>query len=255
MSEASVSSTSSRLGFALLVVVLFVGGAAGGVAWSRRMSAQPGESAVPASAAAPVAAVNREEFALQLETAKELRALREELADLRSDKERPAPSHQPVRSAPAAERHAPAGHEDTQGPATLAYWNQLNSVMAREAAMRAAPPKLTADNAQSFVSGETDAYTYAGGAIRTLDAANVDPQALALAQEIAAWYDQGVVNSRQAGSLLQSNDVAARQGQAGKSWKSSAEEHRKQCLEINKRGERLRGELGRKYGLKFPKLL
>ncbi len=253
MSEAPVSTTSSRLGFALLVFVLFVGGAAGGVAWSRRMSATRGESAVPAPApAAP--APNREELALQLETAKELRALREELADLRSDKDRPAPSHQPVRSA-AAERHAPATPEDTQGPATLAYWNQLNSVMAREAAMRAAPPKLTAGNALSFVSGESDAYTYAGGAIRALDAANVDPQALALAQEIAAWYDQGVVNSRQAGSLLQSNDVAARQGQAGKSWKSGAEEHRKQCLEINKRGERLRGELSRKYGLKFPKLL
>jgi hypothetical protein len=186
---------------------------------------------------------------LRTETARELRALRAELAELRHHK-----ASTERRERPARAQHPDREGASAVGQATLAYWNELNEVMIREAAMRAAPPKLTAGNAMSFVTGQSDAYEFAAKAIRGLDAAQVDPRVRALADEIALWYDQGAVNSREASSLLQSNDVAARQGGAGKSWKSGAESHRKQCLEINARGEKLRGELSRTYGLAFPKL-
>jgi hypothetical protein len=252
MTEPNATQSSPRFAFVLLVGLLFASGIAAGLAWSRWE--RPATTVADPVVAAPDPAPASDKLAAEPGlVAEELRALRTELAELRAAKEeRPSERHRPheVHAAKPSER---SQHEG--GEATLAYWNRLNDVMAREAAMRAAPPKLTADNALSFVTGSADAYTYAAGAIRALDPAGVDPQATALAQEIAVWYDQGAANSREAGSLLQSNDVAARQGQSGKTWKTSAEEHRKQCLEINKRGERLRGELSHKYGLKFPKLL
>jgi len=252
MTESNVPAPAHRLGFISLVALLFVGGIVAGVAWSRRERAVAAEPApvTPLPAVATSAAKAPEELALQTETARELRALRAELAELRHHEataephERPSHASQPQREDSRA----------AMGPATLAYWNQLNEVMIREAAMRAAPPKLTAGNAMSFVTGQSDAYEFAAKAIRRLDSQQVDPRVRALADEIAVWYDQGAVNSREASSLLQNNDVATRQGQAGKSWKSGAESHRKQCLEINSRGEKLRGELSRTYGLAFPKL-
>jgi hypothetical protein len=181
---------------------------------------------------------------------RELRALRTDLAELRAQ----ARDGQPRRHEASLQAGRVERGPEAMGQTTLTYWNRLNEIIVREAAMRSAPPKLTAGNALSFVTGQSDAYTYAAGAIRGLDAADVDPQVLSLSQELALWYDQGAVNSREAGSLLQSNDVAARQGQPGKTWKTSLEEHRKRCLEINQQAERLRGELSRKYRLAFPKL-
>jgi hypothetical protein len=182
---------------------------------------------------------------------RQLRALRAELAELRAAQQRLGQPWHPA-TTPTTNRDTDASRD--MGQTTLAYWNRLNAIIDREAGMRAAPPKLTAGNALSFVTGQSDAYTYAAGAIRGLDPAGVDPQVLDLSRALALWYDQGAVNSREAGSLLQSNDVAARQGQPGKNWKTSFEDHRKQCLEINQRGERLRDELSRRYGLAFPKL-
>ena len=252
MTESNMPAPANRLGFISLVVLLFAGGMFAGVAWSRREHSAASEpapmSAPPVAAAAPTKAP--EELALQTETARELRALRTELAELRHHEASTARRERPAR-APQPEREDASA---AVGQATFAYWNQLNQVMIREAAMRAAPPKLTAGNAMSFVTGQSDAYEFAAKAIRRLDSQQVDPRVRALADEIAVWYDQGAVNSREASSLLQSNDVATRQGQAGKSWKSGAESHRKQCLEINVRGEKLRGELSRTYGLTFPKL-
>jgi hypothetical protein len=106
----------------------------------------------------------------------------------------------------------------------------------------------------SFVSSQTSAYEYAAGAIRELSTSGVDPQAAAIGRDIAAWYDQGVANSRNATSLLGSDDVAARQGAAGQGWSSAEKQHREQCLAINRRGAQLRQELSRKYGIEFPAL-
>ncbi|MCC7084232.1 MAG: hypothetical protein IT427_04405 [Pirellulales bacterium] len=154
-------------------------------------------------------------------------------------------------TAPSA-KQTPAA--SSTGQRTLAYWNKLNSIMAREAAMRSAPPQLTAANAISFVSNQTSAYEYAATAMRQLSTTGVDPQAVAIGRDIAAWYDQGVANSRSAESLLGSDDIASRQGAAGQGWSSAAKQHREQCLAINRRGEQLRQALSRRYGLDFPAL-
>ena len=69
-----------------------------------------------------------------------------------------------------------------------------------------------------------------------------------------AWYNQGIANSHAAGSLLQSADIASRQGQPGQDWQAAEKQHREQCLQINRQGEQLRDALSRKYGVAFPKL-
>src|SRR4029079_4222399 len=107
---------------------------------------------------------------------------------------------------------------NSTGVLTLAYWNNLNSIFARESAMRSAPPQLDAGNATSFVSGRTAAFQYAGDAVRRLDTRGVDPTLASFAQEIARWYDQVIANSRLAESLLGSSDVASRQGGPGQNW-------------------------------------
>ncbi len=120
--------------------------------------------------------------------------------------------------------------------------------------MRSAPPQLIAANAGSFVSGRTQAFEYAAGAIRKLNAAGVDADVVALSGDLTQWYDQGLANSRQAESLLQSTDVDSRQGTPGQSWQAAERQHRNRCLEINQHGAQLQQSLSRKYGLRFPPL-
>lgn len=144
--------------------------------------------------------------------------------------------------------------EASSGQITLNYWNALNSIMAREEAMRSAPPQLTADSAGGFVMGRSQAFEYAAGAIRKLTTTGVDSDVVALAGELAKWYDEGLANSRAAGSLLQSTDLAVRQGSPGQSWQAAERHHRDRCLELNQLGVQLQQSLSRKYALQFPPL-
>jgi hypothetical protein len=139
------------------------------------------------------------------------------------------------------------------GQATLAYWNGLNDIIARETAMRAAPAELTAANVGGFVEARIKAARFASDAIRELDSAAVDPDALALGKELGEWYRDEIANNERARSLLGSSD-SDRKGAGGKSWRASEERHNRQCAEINRHGSDLRARLARKYSLTFPPL-
>jgi hypothetical protein len=186
----------------------------------------------------------------------ELKTLRDEISALKS-LSTPAADH-PAASHPneptIGSRVQISTPASATGEQTLAYWNGMNAVMEHEAAMRAAPPQINAGNALSFVNGETSAYQYAVDAIRKLNRDAVDPDVISLAREIVAWYRQGITNSQIAQSLLQSSDVASRQGQPGQDWQTAEKQHREQCSQINCHGEQLRESLSRKYGITFPKL-
>jgi hypothetical protein len=160
-----------------------------------------------------------------------------------------------ARSAAMPENRSSArnGHP-VSGEATLAYWNRLNEVIAREAALRAAPAELTSANVGGFVDARIQAARFASSAIGELEGAAVDPDALALGKELVAWYRDEIANNERAKSLLGSSDSAARKGSAGKSWRASEERHSRQCDEINRHGRDLRARLSRKYGLVFPPL-
>lgn len=158
------------------------------------------------------------------------------------------------RSAPKAASPAAPTVKGPNGPATLAWWNGLNSVIAREAVMRTAPANLTAANAGGFMEARIQAGRFAASAIAELDGTSVDPDALALGRDLVAWYQEEAALAERANSLLGSNDVAARKGSAGNAWKSSEEQHGKKVDEINRRGATLRTRLSGKYGLAFPAL-
>ena len=206
-------------------------------------------TAVETSVAAPDPSADRA-------ASQELKALRDEISALKTSTI-PAADHPatPRPNDPAiASRAQSSAATSATGEQTLAYWNGMNVVMEHESAMRAAPPQISAGNALSFVNGETSAYQYAVDAIRKQNRDGVDPDVISLAREIVGWYRQGIANSQMAQSLLQSSDIASRQGQPGQDWQTAEKQHREQCLQINHHGEQLRESLSQKYGLAFPKL-
>ncbi|MGQ0633412.1 MAG: hypothetical protein ACT4QC_02280 [Planctomycetaceae bacterium] len=168
--------------------------------------------------------------------------------------ERRERSFDPVREVPAAAAPSQAVESVVQGHATLAYWNALNDIIARDAGMRTAPGKVTAENAGGFVEGRVRAGKFAATAIRALYASGVDSEAIALGQELAAWYDEEAALGGRAGSLLASSDIAARTGAAGHAWRASEDEHRRKCDAVNRRAAELRTRLSKKYDLAFPAL-
>jgi hypothetical protein len=248
-------STKPWLSFA----VMFVAGLGGGAVALALLTPKSGTSRIQQSVAvdSKQPSTTRDEKPSTDPALQEIRMLREEIEELRAatqanaiSKVTPGASYPVQPAATNSTVPSPA----SAGQRTLAYWNQLNSIMSREAAMRAAPPQITAANAMSFVSGRTSAFEYAGTAIRQLNTKGVDPQAVSIGREIAAWYDQGIANSRSAESLLGSDDTAGRQGAPGQSWSSAEKQHREACLVINRRGEQLRQELTQRYGITFPAL-
>jgi hypothetical protein len=208
--------------------------------------AAPAPATTPTQAPAPVPAQTNDNVQ------RELQALRAEVNRLKNTQNNTAAApNQFGTPAPVTPQQTNQTTNSTGTP-TLAYWNNLNLIFARESAMRSAPPQIDAMNAGSFVSGRTTAFQYAGDAIRRLDTRGVDPTLTSFAQEIARWYDQGIANSRLAESLLGSSDVASRQGAPGQSWQAAEKSHREQNLAINRRGEQLQQEFSHKFGLDFP---
>jgi hypothetical protein len=241
----------------LAIGVMFIAGLAGGV-FALNLVSQRGNSshdvvAEGPSAPAATRTISDGATSANAATQDEIRELRDEVDQLRAAAQSNAGGNvrNELINQPRSTVRQPSS-ATSEGQRTLAYWNKLNSIMSREAAMRAAPPQLTAGNAMSFVSNQSSAYEDAAAAIRQLNPSGIDPQVANIGREIAAWYDEGIANSRSAESLLGSDDIAARQGAAGQGWSSSEKSHREKCLAINRRGEQLRQELSRKYGLEFP---
>lgn len=246
--------------------IMFIAGLAGGAVAITFFSSHSNQSRASAAANLPVdqllAAAPQTESpspstaTVDTSTLDELRTLKSEVEQLRAESHASgvANSSQPTNAPSQNPPREAVNASPSMGQRTLAYWNEMNSIMSREAAMRAAPPQLTAENALSFVNGQSSAFEFASSAFEQLNTDGVDPQAVALGREITAWYKQGITTSQTAESLLGSSDIAARQGSAGQSWSTSEKQHREACLAINSRGEQLRQQLSRKYGLQFPPL-
>jgi hypothetical protein len=145
-----------------------------------------------------------------------------------------------------------AGNGRPTGDATLACWNSINDVIAREAAIRIAPANLTAANASGFVDARLQAGRFAADALRRLSSEQVDPELLAHSQALAEWYDEEARLAGEASALLASSDVAARRGSAGNSWRTAEERHRARCDEINRRSTVLQSQLSHRYNEPFP---
>ncbi|MBX3415265.1 MAG: hypothetical protein KF708_21450 [Pirellulales bacterium] len=205
---------------------------------------------VVASTSDPQAEIDAEDAAAESQPPLDAAALRQLVADAGET------AQQDAAPAPTKKKKAkqPRSAKANEGAATLQYWNQLNSIMTQEEGLRNTPGKVTAENANGFVNSLAAANTFAAQEIRGLSTKNVDPQVVALGGEIAAWYEAGAANNGEATYLLNEADADTRRGGRGKSYEKSEHEHRKQCEEINRKGDALRDKMSKKYGLDFPDL-
>jgi len=141
------------------------------------------------------------------------------------------------------------------GRRTLKYWNGLNRIMANEEQMRRAPAgQLTRHNTGDFMKRRGEAHRYAASAIRDLPTKAIDLEAVHLASDIAAWYEQAAEINDQGIYLFQRGTVEQRKGPLGRAWSESERKHNAGVAAINARGDRLRAKLSEKYGLSFPDL-
>ncbi|MBN1854782.1 MAG: hypothetical protein JW829_18765 [Pirellulales bacterium] len=156
---------------------------------------------------------------------------------------------------PEAKGTNQANQKGTVGSRTLAYWNKLNGIMAKEEQMRSVPSGgLTSANASAFLVSRGKAAQYAANAIRRLPTSGVDPDVCRQAQTIAQWYSQGAELSHRAIQLLESGSRSLRQGAEGKKWKADEHQHLDELNLINHRSDILRGQMSDRYGLPFPDL-
>ena len=164
------------------------------------------------------------------------------------------PKSQPAGKVSVATRKK-AGSVAVSGNRTLAYWNALNDIIAKEGEMRAPPTSISAANAGTFLTSRTSAAKYAAKGITALDARGVDPELLSHAGDLAGWYRDETKLSERGSFLLEKADVKTRKGTGGNQWKSDEEQHRQKCDELNQRGKLLQEKFAKKYRLEFPPLL
>jgi hypothetical protein len=191
------------------------------------------------------------------QTAQQIRQLQNELARLRSQKQRqsqtgaangPTTGSQP-------QSNPPVDYHSVDGRRTLDYWLAMNAVIRQEASMRLPPSGgLTAANAADFVHRRTEAGNYANEALRGLDASRVDREVARFALDLAAWYDMGAKIASRADALLTHGSVDQRQGSLGEQWADAEKRHSAAVAQINRRGAQIQASMSRKYALAFPDL-
>jgi hypothetical protein len=153
-------------------------------------------------------------------------------------------------------RRETARHKDDnrEGRSTLAYWNGLNDVISKEAAMRSSPERgVDASNAQAFLESRISAGAFAADAIDALDTTGVDPDVVSLAHDLAKWYRDGAAVAEHGKKLL-SSDPSSRRGAPGQQYQASERRHAASVDALNSRGAALRDRMASKYGLDFPEL-
>lgn len=195
----------------------------------------------------------------QAKLEKELAEARRELAELKTGagtSRRPPQSRAsisaPIDRVQASTQSNSNDKAPTKGELTLEYWNKMNSIFTQEAAMRSVPTGgLTAANAADFLQRRASSGEFAAKSLRELEPTNVDREVVSLVAEITAWYQKGVRNNQNAGGLLEANQKT-RQGSRGNQWKSAEKNHTQQINSINRKGERIRKKMSKKYGLSFP---
>lgn len=189
---------------------------------------------------------------------RELESLRKELAAIPSDVEAtPSMNNRPREVRPQTLPTATASRPEATapGPATLAYWNSMNSVIEQEEKMRAAPTGgITNSNAVDFVDRRIAAGTFAAESLKSIPSAGVDTEALALSGKLAAWYLKGVEICKKGKYLLEKADMKTRKGPQGKEWQKQDKEHQQSVVGLNTQGEQVRTRLAAKYRLEFPAL-
>jgi hypothetical protein len=107
---------------------------------------------------------------------------------------------------------------------TREYWDALNSIMATEAAHRAAQPE-TGPLLHSYLAHRYEGHRRAADELAKLNRHGVDGHVAAYAIRVQAWHEEGAVMYAHAKNLVTDAPSAQVSGPFAEQWQSSSTQH------------------------------
>lgn len=191
--------------------------------------------------------VSFEERALELRS--ELEGLRSEVASLRQDVQDSTPDA--GRELPATFDHAPA----VRRQATLAYWTRLRQIATEVTDLHDGVELALEPATASMVFGiRQRAFDYGARAIESVDAGEVDPQAVDAGYRIAKWYRSGAELYERAADIWEGRVNDGPDEALQRSLETSRSQHAREADLVRDLAARTEEILMRRYAVEFPVL-
>jgi hypothetical protein len=180
----------------------------------------------------------------------ELVALREEITSLRDSQQ-----SQPTTLAEKTTSAATTDADQQARQASLAYWSRINEIVHRQATLQyEAESAATTDIAAKVATLKARISRFSADAIRALPAANVDPAALKLGNELATWYDNGADLYDQAVQVWESPARTQAGQPVTQEWDRMQVQHQNEQRLLESRVAAVRDSLIRRFGDGFAPL-
>ncbi|MCA9241737.1 MAG: hypothetical protein KDA37_16115 [Planctomycetales bacterium] len=177
----------------------------------------------------------------------ELHGLRNEVAAIRQNVKEEASSQQ--RSAPASFTHSPA----IRRQATLAYWTRLRQIAAEVNELHnGVEVALTSDSATVVFDIRSRAFDYGCRAIDSIDANEVDRQAVDVGFRIAKWYRSGADLYTRANDVWQGRAEQENSADVQKKLEAAKQHHAREAELVRELTSRTEEILMRRYAVEFP---
>ncbi len=180
----------------------------------------------------------------------ELVALRHEVTALRTTHQTQPPAQVSVSSTdatPDADQLAKA--------ASLEYWARLGDVVHSQATLQLdAESAATEGNATKVAALKGRISRFSASAIRALPNKNVDPAAVSLGKELAAWYENGAGLFDQAVQIWESPARGQAGQQVTQQWEQAQAQQRNEGQLLSDRVAAVRDSLTRRFGDGFAPL-
>ncbi|TWT76878.1 hypothetical protein Pla123a_23020 [Posidoniimonas polymericola] len=191
--------------------------------------------------------VSFEQRALDLRS--ELENLRSEVASLRHDVQESSPDL--VRELPTTFAEAPP----VRRQATLAYWTRLRQIATEVTDLHDSVELALEPATASMVFGiRQRAFDYGARAIESVDAGEVDPQAVDAGFRIAKWYRSGAELYERAAAIWEGRIADAPTEELQRSLETSRSQHAREAELVRDLAARTEEILMRRYAVEFPVL-
>ena len=185
----------------------------------------------------------------------ELVALRHEITALRTTRttQQAAPTEPATNGATASESE---DANQLAKQASLDYWTRLYDIVHGEAALQLdAESAATAGNATKVAALKGRISRFASSAIHAVPTSGVDPSAVALARELAQWYEHGADLYDQAVQIWESPARGQGGPQITQDWEQAQLQHRNEGRLLNDRVAAVRDSLTRRFGTGFAEFV
>jgi hypothetical protein len=184
----------------------------------------------------------------------ELVALRHEITALRTTRHTPpAAGTNPSPTVAAVPESADAHQLAKQ--ASLDYWSRIHDIVRGQAALQLdAESAATEGNATKVAALKGRISRFSSRAIRAIPTNHVDPAAVALAKELAQWYENGGLLYDQAVQIWESPARGQSGPQITKEWEHARLQHRNESRLLGDQIAAVRDSLTRRFGEGFAEI-